>query len=421
MKLKSKILVVLFVQIVLTMGLFTNYTVFASSSLWYRTWGGSADDAGTAIAIAADGSIYCAGTTESFGKGMSDFALVKYFPNGTKAWNITWGSTNADTLNDMVLNATGYIYCIGKLGNNQTIAVFSPSGLPIWNITGGYSPSDKWNGIFVDSQGSIYCTGQIYNATQASTDLLLMKFYSNKTKAWQSSWDCQAGADEGNKLTMDDKGALYCIGEVWNPSSLSTDMALTKFYPNGTRAWSTIWAAPYTQYGKDVAFGLDDAIYCAGETGTMRDLRLSKVYTNGTADWNITWGGSGHDTALSVNIDPFGNIVCAGYTSSFGAGGSDFLLVKYNYFGWQIWYSTWGTTDTEFAYDLAINNTDGSFVCVGTKGPYGSYDFLTVTFTSSGQGPTESGGGVPGFEILSAIFTLSIIVLVLKRTKSPNL
>jgi UDP-N-acetylmuramoylalanine-D-glutamate ligase len=120
-------------------------------------------------------------------------------------------------------------------------------------------------------------------------------------------------------------------------------------------------------------------------------------------------------------VDAIGNIICAGYTSSFGAGSSDFLLVKYDSAGFQIWYSTWGTTDTEFAYDLAINNTDGSIVCTGSQGPYGTTDLLTVQFTSSGQGPTiGGGGGIPGFEILSAIVTLSIIVLVLKRKRSLN-
>ncbi|MHA1265571.1 MAG: hypothetical protein ACTSRS_10080, partial [Candidatus Helarchaeota archaeon] len=64
--------------------------------LWNVTWGGASDDLGYNVAIGSDGTLYVAGHTASFGAGNYDFALVKFYPDGTKAWNVTWGGAAGD-------------------------------------------------------------------------------------------------------------------------------------------------------------------------------------------------------------------------------------------------------------------------------------------------------------------------------------
>ena len=56
----------------------------ALTLLQERTWGGAADDRADEVAIASDGSVYVAGTTET-ADGDRDVFLLKYRPDRTLA------------------------------------------------------------------------------------------------------------------------------------------------------------------------------------------------------------------------------------------------------------------------------------------------------------------------------------------------
>ncbi|MBA7557294.1 hypothetical protein ES705_50041 [subsurface metagenome] len=53
--------------------------------------------------------------------------------------------------------------------------------------------------------------------------------------------------------------------------------------------------------------------------------------------WNRTWGTTDGDYGREVAVDSEGNIYIVGFTNSYGAGGNDILLIKYNSLGTQIW------------------------------------------------------------------------------------
>ena len=58
-------------------------------------------------------------------------------------------------------------------------------------------------------------------------------------------------------------------------------------------------------------------------------------------EWNQTYGGTGADSAHSLVETDEGGYTIAGETSSFGAGGSDFWLVKTDETGYVPEYSSW--------------------------------------------------------------------------------
>jgi hypothetical protein len=63
-------------------------------------------------------------------------------------------------------------------------------------------------------------------------------------------------------------------------------------------------------------------------TGYYTDFRLVKTDAYGNMQWNKTYGGAGDDWAYSVVQTTDGGYAMAGYTESFGAGSTDFWLVK---------------------------------------------------------------------------------------------
>ena len=112
--------------------------------------------------------------------------------------------------------------------------------------------------------------------------------------------------------------------------------------------------------------------------------------------WAHTWGGSGSDSISSVMTDGNGNVYAAGTTSSFGAGGTDVLVLKYDANGNLIWQRTWGGAGADNANGIGLDMSGNVYV-VGSTTSFGagSYDALVLKFDGSGnfQWSKTWGGG----------------------------
>jgi hypothetical protein len=57
-----------------------------------------------------------------------------------------------------------------------------------------------------------------------------------------------------------------------------------------------------------------------------------------------------------VTVDSLDNIYLTGETGSFGAGGDDVVLVKYDSSGVQLWNRTWGGYSFESCNDILVDS-----------------------------------------------------------------
>ncbi len=80
--------------------------------------------------------------------------------------------------------------------------------------------------------------------------------------------------------------------------------------------------------------------------------------------WNVTFGGAKDDGAYSVIQTSDGGFAAAGFTGSFGAGGSDMWLVKTTSNGALQWKMTYGGAKDDAAKCL-IQTSDGGYLLVG--------------------------------------------------------
>jgi len=99
-----------------------------------------------------------------------------------------------------------------------------------------------------------------------------------------------------------------------------------------------------------------------------------------------TYGGEFNDEAAGIVVSPDGGYVIAGATSSFGAGGVDFWLIKVDADGNIEWNKTFGGTENDVATGLACTADDG-YVIVGETSSIGEGegDFWLVKVDSSGN------------------------------------
>ncbi len=77
-----------------------------------------------------------------------------------------------------------------------------------------------------------------------------------------------------------------------------------------------------------------------------------------------TYGGSGYDAGEAVRQTTDGGYIVAGYTQSYGSGGSDFWLLKTDALGKELWTQTYGGSAGDIAYDVQ-QTTDGGYILVG--------------------------------------------------------
>ncbi|HEY6161663.1 MAG TPA: T9SS type A sorting domain-containing protein [Bacteroidia bacterium] len=129
-------------------------------------------------------------------------------------------------------------------------------------------------------------------------------------------------------------------------------------------------------------------ILCGYKTdpANNRDAYLVKTNANGALQWSKTYFGSNADQAYDVMQLGGGSYVWAGYTQSFGAGGTDACLVKTDASGNVLWAKAYGGAINEGVYGM-VRCSDGGFALAGSTGTYGAGggDAYLIRTDSSGN------------------------------------
>jgi hypothetical protein len=110
-----------------------------------------------------------------------------------------------------------------------------------------------------------------------------------------------------------------------------------------------------------------------------------KLDGSGNVVWAKTIGGSNEDVVRSIIRSSDGGYVVAGYTKSFGAGGSDIYVVKLDSAGNVVWTKAIGGSDKDEAGSI-IQSSDGGYIVAGHTRSFGlGGDIFVMKLDSSGN------------------------------------
>ena len=298
-------------------------SVGASSMMWSQTYGGMTGKLAQSLVETSDGGYAIAG----------DDLLVKTDANGNMEWNQTF-QDGSGAVNSLVETSDG-----------------------------GYAIAGSDQFIKTDAQGNIEWTKTFQNRLVSSL---------------------VETSDGGYAI------AGYTIAFLYYEPFIYPDFWLAKTDSYGNKEWTQTYGGTDGDYAHSLVETSDGGYALAGWTGSFGagkgDFWLVKTDSYGNMEWNQTYGGEAIDRAYSLIETSDGGYALAGWTGSFGAGKTDFWLVKTDIQGNMEWNQTYGEETIERAHSF-IETSDGGYALAGDIGSSDmeSLDVLLVKTDTHGN------------------------------------
>ncbi|MHC1600309.1 MAG: hypothetical protein ACXQS5_05785 [Candidatus Methanospirareceae archaeon] len=208
-------------------------------------------------------------------------------------------------------------------------------------------------------------------------------------EAWNKTFG-GTDPDGASSVQQTSDGGYILAGYTYSYGAGSSDFWLVKTYSDGSKQWDKTFGGTHYDCIFSVQQTSDDGYILAGVTESYGagngDLWLVKADSEGNEQWNRTFGGIDPDCAVSVQQTSDGGYILAGYTESYGAGRSDFWLMKTDSKGNMEWDKTFGGTDYDDVSSVQ-QTSDGGYILAGDTMSYdtGNGDFWLVKTDSKGN------------------------------------
>ncbi|MHA1684099.1 MAG: hypothetical protein ACTSUE_24380 [Promethearchaeota archaeon] len=335
---------------------------------WNRTWNSSGYEAGYAVHVDSNGAIFVAGRSTNSTMLDKEMLLVKYSSSGSYSWVYEFKTAADEECFGLTTDGTGDIYLAGYTdglgaGNKDMLIVkVSAGGIYQWNLTWGYSGDDVATAIEITPDGDIIVGGWCTDGANG-VQFCAVKFYGNKTQAWNATWG-GTNDDYCNDLKIDQDMNVYLAGTAETGSEI--DMAVVKLNSSGNVNWSKTWGNPsYEEECNSIALASNGDIFLAGTQKDSDDEDALMVKLNSTGDHladHLTAGLNGNSTGMAIAIDPDGFAFMAGNIT---VNENKMLFQKYDSTGTLLWQQTYGYGNGDEGNALDID-TYGNIYLTGT-------------------------------------------------------
>ncbi|MEM2046463.1 MAG: hypothetical protein QXZ06_01130 [Candidatus Jordarchaeales archaeon] len=211
---------------------------------------------------------------------------------------------------------------------------------------------------------------QISTPAQAQTQRTIQKAQMTWAKTYGGTYN-----DSAFRVAVDGQGNIIVVGETWSFGAGGSDVWVLKLNASGNVIWQKGYGGESKDYAWGVAVDSQGNIIVAGGTESFgaggSDVWVLKLDPNGEPIWQKTYGGVNDDYASGVTVDAQGSIIVAGGTNSSGAGGWNVWVLKLNSSGDTIWQKTYGEAETDVAYDVTVN-AQGNIIVSGYTYSFGA-------------------------------------------------
>ena len=316
-----------------------------SLALFQRTYGGSGDDEGNSVQQTSDGGYVIAGWTSSLGAGNHDMYVIKTDPNGDTVWTRTIGGAAADEAS-----------CVRQTSDGGYVAV-----------------------------------GQTQSFGAGSADVWLVRLNALGETLWTRTYG-GSSADVGYSVVQTTDAGFVVAGYSYTSAQNVNDALLIKTDRSGNVQWSKTYGDTMYEWASSVRQTPDGGYVFTGYKGSRvtstRQVYVVKTNAAGDTQWTRAYGGAAEDRGYCVELTGDGGYVVAGMTRSYGAGSSDFYLLRLNSAGDTLWTRTFGASGDDEGYSVT-RTSDNGFLVAGTTTPPDSSDMDVYLVKVNASGATE--------------------------------
>jgi hypothetical protein len=182
---------------------------------------------------------------------------------------------------------------------------------------------------------------------------------------WSVEFSRSYGGDDSFK-----SGCTDAAGNTFAIIALESEHRLVKYDSSGGLALqvplegSQLWSEDFLAMAVD-ASASGDVCVARNAWGTTSDLFVAKFSQAGSLLWSEIYDAGGNEYAISMAVDPAGNICVAGNREDTKTGFSDALLVKFSPAGLLLWSRTVDFGADDSGYGVAVGPSAGDVYLVG--------------------------------------------------------
>jgi hypothetical protein len=170
-------------------------------------------------------------------------------------------------------------------------------------------------------------------------------------------------------------GGYIVIGQTKSFGAGSTDVYLVKTDSLGNDLWAKTYGGVARDDGCCVRQTTDGGYVLAGDVESFgagfSDFYLVKTDSLGDSLWAKVYGGGGGDCVYSLDLTSDSGYLMAGFTVSFGEGLYDVYAIKTDSLGDSLWTRTYGDSSTDRGYS-AQQTSDGGYIIAGETESFGA-------------------------------------------------
>lgn len=306
---------------------------------WEQAYGSYGDDWASCVKATADGGYILAGGTESYSEDNSDMLLMKIDSVGELVWQHTYGGQEDECANYVLQTfdggyiLSGWTKSFGAGADDIYLVKIDAAGEIEWSRTFGNEFYDKGYEVRQTSDsGYVLVAGLDYFAHYP-----VNAFVVKTNSAGETQWTSIIGgsnADACNAITETEDGGFVIVGWTMSYGLGRQDVYMVKIDSLGTVLWEKNYGGFEQDIGRSILLMPDGGFLVGGYTLSFgngdEDVYIIRTDYKGDSLWTITFGGPEQDHADDIIRSFDGGMAVLGHTRSYGQGGSDILLVKYN-------------------------------------------------------------------------------------------
>jgi uncharacterized delta-60 repeat protein len=367
------------------------------NQLWLNSYDGPEhlEDIPGIVTTDINGNVYVTGYSR--GSVQNELVTIQYDASGNEQW-IARHPTNLYRGPEALSIDGNNTYLVASSsnpsGNDYTTIKYDSNGNELWVeiYDGPDNSSDDPVAVSSDSNGNVYVTGSSH--ADGASDYATVKYDSTGSSLWVARYEGYfRSADIANDIEVDADGNVYITGQSGNGIN-ENDYTTFKYDKYGNVQWLAFYNGPQNRGDTAEALAVDDNgnVYVTGSSSngsiSGNDIVTVKYDASGNEVWVIRYQGPGisYDAGIAIKLDASANVYVTG-TSAGSNGAADYMTIKYDNNGNQLWESRYNGIDNSYdtPFDLIVDANGNAYVTGRSLNFSSYYDYTTIKYDSNGN------------------------------------